>query len=140
MMAVLLLFCFVFALLYFRFASDFYVSHRCETSKKIASFRFRFASFRFEAKMTAHPNNVYPTSHSGILMQTLHKKMLLSSVADPIPFDTDPNLAVHFDTDPDPAFQSDVDPDPAVLSGSDPDSCRLKEVMYLKQVLFIHLT
>ncbi len=55
-------FSFRFALLHFRFASDFYVLHRCETSEKslfFASkrkkFRFRFALFRFEAKMTAHP-------------------------------------------------------------------------------------
>ncbi len=51
-----------FALFHFRFASDFYVSHRCETSEKSTFFAskrkkfcFRFASFRFEAKMTAHP-------------------------------------------------------------------------------------
>jgi hypothetical protein len=63
MTAVLLLFRFVFAFFHFRFASDFYVAHRCETSEKITFFaskrkkiRFRFASFRFEAKMTAHPN------------------------------------------------------------------------------------
>jgi hypothetical protein len=37
-----------------------------------------------------------------------------SSVADPKPFDTDPDPAFHFDTDPDPAFQFDTrtDPDP----------------------------
>jgi hypothetical protein len=52
---------FFFVSFHFRFASDFYVSHQCETSEKstfFASkrnrFRFRFASFRFEAKMTAH--------------------------------------------------------------------------------------
>ncbi len=33
------------------------------------------------------------------------------SVADPDPFDTDPDSAFHFNTDPDPAFQSDTDPD-----------------------------
>ncbi len=57
-----LLFCLVFAPFHFRFASDIYVSHRCETSEKSTffaskwqKFRFRFASFHFEAKMTAHP-------------------------------------------------------------------------------------
>jgi hypothetical protein len=57
MTAVSLLFCFVFALFYFRFAADFYVSHRCETSEKITFFRieaknillpFRFISLRSE--------------------------------------------------------------------------------------------
>jgi hypothetical protein len=50
----LLLFRFVFASFHFRFASDLYVSHRCETSEKALffpskrkKFRFRFASFRF---------------------------------------------------------------------------------------------
>ncbi len=38
----------------------------------------------------------------------------LISVADPDPFDTDPNPAFHFDTDPDPAIQFDTDPDPTV--------------------------
>jgi hypothetical protein len=47
------------------------------------------------------------------------------SVADPDPFDTDPDLACHFDTDP--AFQFD------------PDPYSFKEVMYPKQVFFIHL-
>jgi hypothetical protein len=36
------------------------------------------------------------------------------SVADPDPFDTDPDPAFHFDTDPDPAFSFDTDPDPTV--------------------------
>jgi hypothetical protein len=36
------------------------------------------------------------------------------SVADPDPFDTDPDPAFHFDTDPDPAFQPETDPDPTV--------------------------
>ncbi len=35
-------------------------------------------------------------------------RFLISSVADPDPFDTDPDPAFHFD--PDPAFQSDTDP------------------------------
>jgi hypothetical protein len=65
MMAVFASFCFVFASFHFRFTSDFYVSHRCETREKKApffhikkrkKFCFRFASFRFEAKMTAHPS------------------------------------------------------------------------------------
>jgi hypothetical protein len=38
----------------------------------------------------------------------------MSSVADPGPFDTDPDPVFHFDTDSDPAFQSDTDPDPTV--------------------------
>jgi hypothetical protein len=44
-----------------------------------------------------------------------------SSVADPDPFDTDPDPAFHFDTDPDPdtAFQFDTDPDPTVCYGSE---------------------
>ncbi len=40
--------------------------------------------------------------------------ILLSSVADPDPFDTDPDPLSHFDKDPDSAFQSDTDPDPTV--------------------------
>jgi hypothetical protein len=58
MMAVFfILFRFVFALFHFRFASDLYVSHRCETSKKCPFFRieakkislpFRFISLRSE--------------------------------------------------------------------------------------------
>jgi hypothetical protein len=52
-----------FASFHFRSASDFYISHRCESSeksieaKKQKKFRFRFALFRFEAKMTAHPTS-----------------------------------------------------------------------------------
>jgi hypothetical protein len=34
-----------------------------------------------------------------------------TSVADPNPFDMDPDLACHFDTDPVPACQYDTDPD-----------------------------
>jgi hypothetical protein len=49
----------------------------------------------------------------------------LISVADPDPFDTDPDPAFHFDTGPDPAFQFDTDPDPY----------RFTEVMYLNQYL-----
>jgi hypothetical protein len=37
-----------------------------------------------------------------------------TSVADPDPFDTDPDPAYHFDTDTDPAFQFDTDPEPTV--------------------------
>ncbi len=41
---------------------------------------------------------------------------LIISVADPDPFDTDPDpaSACHFVTDPDPAFQVDTDLDPTV--------------------------
>ncbi len=59
-----LLFRFVFASFHFHFPSDFYVSHRCEKSEKSTvfaskrkKFRFRFASLRFEAKITAHPSS-----------------------------------------------------------------------------------
>ncbi len=60
----LLLFHFIFASFHFRFASDFYVSHRCEKSEKSTFVHIeaktkiclRFALFCFEAKMTAHPN------------------------------------------------------------------------------------
>ncbi len=39
----------------------------------------------------------------------------MGSVADPDPFDTDPDPAFHFDTDTDHAFQFDMDPeDPTV--------------------------
>jgi hypothetical protein len=37
-----------------------------------------------------------------------------TSVADPDPFDTNPDPAFHFDTDQDPAFQFDMDPNPTV--------------------------
>jgi hypothetical protein len=42
--------------------------------------------------------------------------ILQSSVADPDPFDPDPDPAFHFDTDPDPdpVFLFDMDPDPTV--------------------------
>ncbi len=47
------------------------------------------------------------------ILTTFHARAFLSpgrnyiedSVADPEPFDTDPDPALHFDTDPDPAFQ-----------------------------------
>jgi hypothetical protein len=40
---------------------------------------------------------------------------MVGSVADPDPFDTDPDPAFHFDTDTDHAFQFDMDPeDPTV--------------------------
>jgi hypothetical protein len=35
---------------------------------------------------------------------------MYTSVANPDPFDMDPDPAFHFDADPDPAFQSDLDP------------------------------
>jgi hypothetical protein len=41
-----------------------------------------------------------------------------TSVADPDPFDTDPDPAFHLETDPDPDFQFDTDPGPAVFYGS----------------------
>jgi hypothetical protein len=48
-------------LFHFRFASDFYVSHQCETSEKITFFGIEAKKislpFRYKAKMTAHPNN-----------------------------------------------------------------------------------
>jgi hypothetical protein len=65
----LLLFRFVFASFHLRFASDFYISHRCKTSEKSTffaskrkKFRFRFVSFHFVAKMTAHPTLSIPPS------------------------------------------------------------------------------
>ncbi len=52
-------------------------------------------------------------------------QLLKTSVADPDPFDTDPDPAFHFDTDPDtdPAFHFDTDPDtdPAFQFDTDPD-------------------
>jgi hypothetical protein len=44
--------------------------------------------------------------------QVAHARVgaIVISVADPDPFDTDPDPAFHLDTDPDPAFQSDPDP------------------------------
>ncbi len=57
--------------------------------------------------------------------------MVLVRIADPDPFDPDPDPAFHFDTDTDPAFQFDTDPDPTINTDSDP-YC-FKEVTYLKQ-------
>ncbi len=48
-----------------------------------------------------------------------------NSVADPDPFDPDPDPAFHFDTNPDPVFQFDTDPDPY----------HFREVMYIKQYI-----
>jgi hypothetical protein len=63
-------------------------------------------------------------------VETRVPKSLETSVADPNPFDTDPDPVFHFDTDPESAFQFDTDPDP----------CRLKKVRNLKRyLLFIHL-
>jgi hypothetical protein len=45
------------------------------------------------------------------------------SVADPDPFDMDPNSSFHVDADPDPAFH--FDPDPTVF-GMDPDPYSFK--------------
>jgi hypothetical protein len=53
------------------------------------------------------------TFHSAQLVYTKGCKQ--TSVADPDPFDTDPEPAFHFDTDPDPALD--------------------KEVMYLRQYI-----
>ncbi len=52
------------------------------------------------------------------------------SVADPDPFDTNPDPAFYSDTGPDPAFQFDTDPDPY----------RFKQVMYLKQYFLYTFT
>jgi hypothetical protein len=67
-------------LFHFRYASDFYVSHRCETSEKTLffslkrkKFRFRFALFRFEAKITAHPTP--HTSEVNTFTSTAHSHM-----------------------------------------------------------------
>jgi hypothetical protein len=60
--------------------------------------------------------------------QGKNKLIVVPSVADPDPFDTDPDPACHFDTDPDPAFQFDTDPDPYCFTGN-----------VTKTVLFIHL-
>jgi hypothetical protein len=49
-----------------------------------------------------------------VLCKLFKKYKSTPSVADPDPFDTDPDPACHFDTDPDHAFQSDPDPDPTV--------------------------
>ncbi len=54
-----------------------------------------------------------------------------TSIADPDPFDTDPDPAFHFDTDPDPALQFDADP--TVGSGS--ESLLLKSENVPKTVL-----
>ncbi len=42
----------------------------------------------------------------------MFKMWVIANVADPDPFDADPDPAFHFDTDPDPAFKSDTDLDP----------------------------
>ncbi len=59
MTAVSLLFRFVFALFHFRFTSDFYASHRCETSEKITF-------FRIEVKKVSLPFRFISTSASGL--------------------------------------------------------------------------
>jgi hypothetical protein len=41
-------------------------------------------------------------------------RLVKTSVADPDPFDPDPDHAVKFDNDPDPAFQFDTIPNPTV--------------------------
>jgi hypothetical protein len=50
---------------------------------------------------------------------------VVDSVADPDPFDTDPDPALHFNTDPDPCFHFATDPD---------------TVMCLKQYFFSSLS
>ncbi len=64
---------------------------------------------------------------------------MLISVADPDPFDTDPDPAFHFgtDPDPDPAFHFDMDPDPTVCYGT--GSLPFQRGNVPKTVLFIHL-
>jgi hypothetical protein len=53
----------------------------------------------------------------------VYHKVVDPNVADPDPFDTDPDHALNLDMDTDPANQFDTDPDPY----------RFKEVMNLKQ-------
>ncbi len=48
------------------------------------------------------------------VLQKIQCTCIYSSVADPDPFDPDPDPAFNFDTDPDHAFQFDVDSDPTV--------------------------
>ncbi len=81
----LLLIGFVFASFHFRFASDFYVSHRCETLEKThffaskrKKFHFRFALFRFEARMTGHPRQEVLGVENKIKM----RKILIPNDAD----------------------------------------------------------
>ncbi len=61
-----------------------------------------------------------------------------TSVADPDPFDMDPDPAFHFDTDPDPAFQCDTDPDPTVLYGSESGFLPFQKGNEAKTVLFLY--
>ncbi len=62
----------------------------------------------------------------------------MSNVADPDPFDTDPDPAFHFDTDPDPdAFQFVTDPDVWYGSGSGTSPFQRGNVPIT--VLFMHL-
>ncbi len=62
-----------------------------------------------------------------------------ASVADPDPFDMDPNPAFHFNTDPNLALQFDPDLGPTVFN-TDPNPYRFKEVKYLKQYFLYILT
>jgi hypothetical protein len=48
------------------------------------------------------------------IFEELPDRLPDSSVADPDPFDQDPDPVFHFDTDPDPAFQFITDRDPIV--------------------------
>ncbi len=67
-------------------------------------------------------------------------KFVCASVADPDPFDTnpDPDPAFHFDIDPDPdpTFKFDLGPDPTVLFGS--GSLLFQRGNVPRTVLFIH--
>jgi hypothetical protein len=53
-------FCFVFASFHFRFASDFCVSHRCETSEKGTFFASKRKKFRF--RFALHNLDCFPLS------------------------------------------------------------------------------
>jgi hypothetical protein len=69
-------------------------------------------------------------------MYSLHTPVSVkNSVADPDPFDTDPDPAFDFETDP--AFHFDTDPDPTVLYGY--GSLPFQRGNGPKTVLFIHL-
>ncbi len=72
-----------FASFHFRFASDFDISHWCETSEK------SFASFHLEAKMTAHPSPIWgwPPIQALHPLDPLHCSLLVEPVvvAQPAP-------------------------------------------------------
>ncbi len=64
----------------------------------------------------------------------------MGSVADPDPFDTDPDPAFHFDTDPDPILLSNLIRIRIRLFDTVPDSYLFKEVIYLKQYFLYMFT